>query len=42
MSSGAEQLGDSAYPFKGRRHGDGVKQEEDKEDVEKVRHDYYE
>ena len=41
-SCGEERLGYSAYPFKGRRCEDGIKQEEDKEDGEKVRHGYCE
>ena len=42
MSNGVEWLDGSAYPFKGRRRGDGIKQEEDEEDGEKVRHGYCE
>ena len=39
VSGGVGRLGVS---FKDRRRGDGIKQEEDKEDGEKVRHGYCE
>ena len=42
MSGGAGRLGGSVCPFKDRRRRDGIKQEEDKEDGEKVRHGYCE
>ena len=42
VSGGVGRLGSSACPFKGRRRGDGIKQEEDKEDGEKLRYGYCE
>ena len=42
VSGRAGRLSGSACPFKDRRRGDGIKQEKDKEDGEKVRHAYCE
>ena len=42
VSGGVGWLGGLVCSFKDRRREDGIKQEEDKEDGEKVRHGYYE